>query len=666
MQIDVSQFVQAFLEESFEGLDLMERELLSQDLLGSADHERINAIFRAAHSIKGSAGTFGFAAVGEFTHGVETLLDQIRAGSRPLTEEVRALLLEAVDRIREMLVAARDGSQHDADAAAQTRAAIAELLAAAPEDEAETGEPAAPAPTAPAAGSGHESRWRIEFRPHAELMTTGNDPLRIFGYLSELGALEVQCDAAALPPLAELNAEHCYLRWTLELRAAGLTEARVREAFEWVADACELAVTCLDPAPAAGPAAAEAAPAEQPGERRRRGPADRRADSSSIRVAVDKVDNLVNLVGELVISQAMLSTIAEAEPDDFDAVRVERLRQGLAQLERNTRELQEAVLSVRMMPISFVFSRFPRLVRDLAGTLGKKVELVVEGEDTELDRGVIEKLVDPLTHIVRNAVDHGIEPPELRERAGKPESGTLRLKAAHQGGNIVIEVSDDGKGLDRERILRKAAECGLSVPDNASDRDVWQLICTPGFSTAERITDISGRGVGMDVVKRNIESINGRLDIDSTPGAGTRMTIRLPLTLAILDGMSVRVGDEIFILPLTAILESLQPSREQLHTISGRGRVLRLRGEYLPLVRLSDVFNLPARHERDEDGIIVVVESAQDRAALAVDELIAQHQVVIKSLERNYRRVPGISGATIMGDGRVALILDVDMLTRIH
>ncbi|HEX6993046.1 MAG TPA: chemotaxis protein CheA [Gammaproteobacteria bacterium] len=684
MSIDLSQFVQAFLDESFEGLDLMESELLDDEILDtSRNGERINTIFRAAHSIKGSAGTFGFGFVGEFTHGVETLLDQVRSGRRALTEEARALLLEAVDRIREMLIAARDGSPLDRDAVEQTRSAIGALL--------ETEEGAATA-----AGDGTEkrakasapARWNIRFLPHRSLFATGNDPLRIFGYLRDLGTLELSCDDAALPALAELDPESCYLRWTLELTGPA-AEAQVREAFEWVEDQCDLEVSRIDAsaqraadaspgaaaatdasgAPAATdadePASADAAQAGRAGADRRR-TADRRNDSGSIRVAVEKIDHLVNLVGELVISQAMLETIARADVDEFDAVHLERLRQGLAQLERNTRELQEAVLGVRMIPISFVFSRLPRVVRDLAARLGKEVDLVLEGEETELDKGVIEKLVDPLTHMVRNAIDHGIEKPDARERAGKPRAGTLKLRAAHQGGNIVIEISDDGAGLNRERILAKAAERGLPVPENPSDRDVWQLICKPGFSTAEQITDVSGRGVGMDVVRQNIESLNGRLEIDSTQGQGTRMTIRLPLTLAILDGMSVRVGDEIFIVPLTAILESLQPKPEQLYTISGRGRVLNLRGDYVPLLSLRDVFHLPSNREQAEDGIVVVVESAEDRAALFVDELIAQHQVVIKSLETNYRRVPGISGATILGDGRVALILDVDMLTQMH
>lgn len=692
MSIDLSQFVQAFLDESFEGLDLMESELLDDDILdASRNGERINTIFRAAHSIKGSAGTFGFGFVGEFTHGVETLLDRIRDGRRALTEDARALLLEAVDRIREMLIAARDGGELDNDAIERTRTAIEALLEA---------DPAAAEPDAPRAaeepetesGSAEDAaRWRIRFSPHRSLFATGNDPMRIFAYLRDLGTLELRCDDTALPAFAELDPESCYLGWTLELTGPS-TEAAVREAFEWVEDQCDLEVSRIDARAPDADASASAAPgaeahaeASQDAEPaaaandlsdadagraaastdRRRG-ADRRSDSGSIRVAVEKIDTLVNLVGELVISQAMLETIGRADPEEFDAAHLERLRQGLAQLERNTRELQEAVLSVRMIPISFVFSRLPRLARDLAATLGKEVDLVLEGEETELDKGVIEKLVDPLTHIVRNAIDHGIENPEARASAGKPRAGTLRVRAAHQGGNIVIEITDDGAGLNRERILAKAAERGLPVPENPTDRDVWQLICMPGFSTAEKITDVSGRGVGMDVVRQNIESINGRLEIESTPGQGTRMTIRLPLTLAILDGMSVRVGDEIFIVPLTAILESLQPRPEQLYTISGRGRVLNLRGDYVPLVSLSDVFHLPADREQVEDGIVVVVESAQDRAALFVDELIAQHQVVIKSLETNYRRVPGISGATILGDGRVALILDVDMLTQMH
>ncbi|MFP4161853.1 MAG: chemotaxis protein CheA, partial [Ectothiorhodospira sp.] len=382
---------------------------------------------------------------------------------------------------------------------------------------------------------------------------------------------------------------------------------------------------------------------------------------SSIRVSVEKVDQLINLVGELVITHAMLAESASG----LDPVSHENLFNGLSNLERNSRDLQQAVMSIRMMPISFVFNRFPRVVRDTAAALKKKVNLRLAGEDTELDKGLIERLADPLNHLVRNSIDHGIESPEKRRAAGKPEAGEITLRASHQGGNIVVEVADDGGGLSREKLLAKAAERGVPTGENPTDKEVWQLIFAPGFSTADQVTDISGRGVGMDVVRRNIEQMNGRVDIESAPGEGTRITIRLPLTLAILDGMSVRLGDEIFILPLTAIRESIQPRPEQLKTVSGQGRVLQVGDDYLPLILLREVFDLGHPPQRIEDSIIVLVDTGQGRAALVVDELMAQQQVVIKSLETNYRKVEGVSGATILGDGRVALILDVEELLRL-
>ncbi|NEX20645.1 chemotaxis protein CheA [Thiorhodococcus mannitoliphagus] len=383
---------------------------------------------------------------------------------------------------------------------------------------------------------------------------------------------------------------------------------------------------------------------------------------SSIRVSVEKVDELINLVGELVITHAMLAESAS----ELDSTVFERIFDGLSNLERNSRDLQQAVMSIRMMPISFVFNRFPRVVRDTAATLGKKVSLKLIGEDTELDKGLIERLADPLNHLVRNSIDHGIELPEQRLEAGKPESGEIVLKASHRGGSVVVEITDDGGGLNREKILAKAEKQGIAMPENPSDKDVWHLIFHPGFSTAEKVTDISGRGVGMDVVRRNIEEMNGRVDIDSTPGQGTRITIRLPLTLAILDGLSVRMGEEMFILPLTAIQESIQPRPEQFKSVAGRGQVVQVSGEYLPLVVLQDVFNDGGEKIPYEDGILVIVDTNEGRAALLVEELVAQHQVVIKSLETNYRKVEGVSGATIMGDGRVALILDVDALVRLN
>ena len=682
MTIDISQFVQAFLDESFEGLDLMEVELLREETL---DSEQVNAIFRAAHSIKGSAGTFGFSAVSVFTHGAETLLDEVRDGKREMTAEIRGLMLEAVDRIREMLVAARDGGAHDAARVAATAARIETMLASThgcPDDKADpaqrttvTSEPSAPVSTDASTDAPDTRPWEILFVPEPALLRSGNDPMRIFSWLGELGVMTVECVTRTLPPLGALVPEDCQLQWRLSLPGT-VDEAAIREAFEWVEEQCTLTLRRDGLAIAAhpdevSPPSPVPTPAQPPGGAAERpvgsngAPVERRADAASIRVATEKVDTLVNMVGELVITQAMINTIGHSA-DELDARAVDQLRQGLALLERNTRELQEAVLSVRMLPINFVFSRFPRVVRDLSTQLGKRVNLKIIGEDTELDKGLIEKLVDPLTHLVRNAIDHGIESPERRRAAGKSETGTLVLRAGHEGGNILIEITDDGAGLNRERILEKARSQGMPVPEQPSDRDIWQLIFAPGFSTAEAVTDVSGRGVGMDVVRRNIEAVNGRLDIDSKPGEGTRLTIRLPLTLAILDGMSVRVGEEVYILPLTAILESLKPTPDQLHSISGRGRVVRLRGDYIPLVPLHNVFNVPANHERPEDGIVVVVESSEDRAALFVDELIAQHQVVIKSLETNYRKVPGVSGATIMGDGRVAMILDVDSLTRLQ
>jgi two-component system chemotaxis sensor kinase CheA len=385
------------------------------------------------------------------------------------------------------------------------------------------------------------------------------------------------------------------------------------------------------------------------------------AEASSIRVSVEKVDQLINLVGELVITQAMLAQTAT----QVDPVIYERLLNGLAQLDRNTRGLQEAVMSIRMMPISFVFSRFPRLVRDLAAKLGKQVELKTVGEGTELDKGVIEKIADPLTHLVRNSLDHGIESPEARLAAGKPERGTITLRAFHQGGNIMVEVGDDGGGLNRERILAKARERGMTAPDSMSDHDVWQLIFEPGFSTAAVVTDVSGRGVGMDVVKRNIVGMGGSVDIDSCAGLGSRISIRLPLTLAILDGLSVQVGPEIFIVPLTYITESLQPRTQDIRSVGGQGITVQVRGEYLPVVSLAQIFNIRSNVSRMEQGIFVILEADGVRVALAVDDLVSQHQVVIKSLETNYRKVHGVSGATIMGDGRVALILDVAALVRL-
>lgn len=652
--IDLKRFHRAFFEESFEGLDAMEAALLRLDP-ACPDAETLNGIFRAAHSIKGGAGTFGFSSISDYTHVLEALLDEMRAGRRAPSEADIDLLLRASDALRQLLLAARDERPADRT---QTDAIHAEL-------EACLRGAAVPAAAVTATTPAKPSGWRVVFTPHATLFASGNDPLRILRELVALGEATVRVRDEALPAFAELDPEQCYLSWDVALHGEVTREA-IAELFAWVEDECALEITPLaeaqpEPvAPAAPPAAETATPiAARRKETARSETA--RGESASIRVATEKIDAMIDLVGELVITQAMLQQQAAR----LDPVAAEALLQGLAQLDRHTRHLQEAVMSTRMLPVEAVFSRFPRVVHDLAARLGKQVRLQTFGESTELDKSVIEKIADPLTHLVRNSLDHGIETAEARQHAGKDPVGTLSLRASHQGGHIVIEVADDGAGLDRARILAKATERGIACDAAMSDAEVWQLIFAPGFSTAEQVTDVSGRGVGMDVVKRNIESLGGRVELSSRPGQGTTVTIRLPLTLAIVDGMSVAVGDDIFILPLPAIVESLQPQESQLKRVAGQGQVARVRDEYLPLVALHDWFSLPARPRPAHEAILVIVEAEGRKLALLVDALVGQQQVVIKNLETHYKRVPGISGATILGDGRVALIADVGEIVRL-
>ncbi|HVI26070.1 MAG TPA: chemotaxis protein CheW [Xanthomonadaceae bacterium] len=634
--MDIRQFHAAFFEESRENLAAMERGLLALES-AQGDGETIHVVFRAAHSIKGGAATFGFSAITDLTHLLETLLDEARGGKRALAGEAIGALLAAVDVLHGLLAAAEHGEAIDEVALARARAGLERMLGS------EAGAVAAAAKAADAA----PERWTVGFTPAPSLFLSGNDPLRILRELAEHGPVTARCRDERLPPFAELDPHTAYLAWDLELPGAVPRKA-IAEAFAWVEDECELSIDAV--APEAPPAAAEAE-----AEIGNVAQFSRRASDSdgSIRVAVTKVDALINLVGELVITQAMLRQRSAG----LDPVAHEPLLAGLEQLERNTRDLQEAVMGVRMLPVEFAFSRFPRMVRDLASRLDKKVRLRTAGEGTELDKGMIEKIVDPLVHLVRNAIDHGLEAPAERRAAGKDETGTLSLSAAHQGGHIVIEISDDGRGLDRARILRKALERNIPVPENPTDAQVWDLVFAPGFSTAEQLTELSGRGVGMDVVRKNIQSLGGQVEIRSRQGAGTTVAIRLPLTLAILDGMSVAVGGEVFIVPLNTVVESLQPAPGDVHAIAGNGRVLRLREECMPLVDLAAFYGLPAR-PREGDAIAVVVESGERRMALEVDALLGQQQVVVKNLEANYRRVAGVSGATILGDGRVALIVD--------
>ena len=686
MSVDLSQFHQVFFEESFEGLDVMESELLDMDP-SDVDDETVNNIFRAAHSIKGGAGTFGFMPVSEFTHVVETLLDEIRAGKRSMEPRYVDLFLQSVDCLRGMLSDMQDGNEPETERPAELRTEFETILGMAQEEQ----------PAEDASAGGQDAGWIIDVKPHTDLLMTGNEPFRMFRELQELvgeGNLEVLANTDDIPELTSLNPEDCTIHWRLTVTAATPVE-EIKAIFEWVEDECDLTYTPLagdsanaeaaassddaassgdaalvapvadagaaeSTAPAASVVQPEASPADKPVKAAKAPKASKKAaESSSIRVSIDKVDSLINMVGELVITQSMLGQLGQ----DFDLSRLAKLQEGLSQLEQNTRELQESVMKIRMMPISFAFSRFPRLVRDLGGQLGKKVLLETIGEQTELDKTVMEKINDPLVHLVRNSMDHGLETTEDRIAAGKSEEGTITLNAYHQGGNIVIEVADDGAGLNEDRILKKAIEKGL-VPENNSltPEEIHNLIFLPGFSTAEAVSDISGRGVGMDVVRRNIQALNGSIEVKSQRGVGSTFIIRLPLTLAILDGQLVRVCEETYIFPLVSIVESIQIHRSSLNHVTGSQYVMQLRDEYIPIVRLDEIFGLRDASDTVDEMMLVVVEGDNEKIGIVVDDLLGQQQVVIKSLEQNYQKVSCISGATILGDGTVALIIDISSI----
>ena len=717
MTIDLAQFHDAFFEESFEALDSMEAALLKLDI-GAPDKELINTIFRVAHSIKGGSATFGFSDIASFTHSLETLLDELRGARVQVTVPMSDLLLKSVDVMRAMLRAVQQKKPIDAQkvsdlqfdlelmiaqkssappAAPPLAATLATAASAPPATAAAISAGQAPQASMPAAGEAPAAkRWEILFRPFPELFARGNDPLRMMRELSQMGELESGADVSALPAFAAMDPQSCYLAWHLRL-SADVEESAIRQVFEWAEGDCELQINSVEP-PAAtgtaqaatGSAAADAAdgtapPATAAGAAQAPSPAatttvttapakleavptkpdvpmEKMADSGSIRVSVEKIDELMNTVGELVITQAMLSQLGSK----LEGPTAEKLRAGLAQLERNMRELQESVMRVRMLPINVVFSRFPRMVRDLAQRLGKQIELKLTGEQTELDKTVLEKIGDPLVHLVRNSIDHGIESPEKRLAAGKGAAGTVHLDACHRGGNIAVEVSDDGGGLDKNRILAKAKDRGLVGPNDVlTDEQIYDLIFLPGFSTAEKTTDVSGRGVGMDVVRRNIKELGGKIELRSDYGRGSKTIITLPLTLAIVDGQSVSVGGETYIVPLISIVESMQLKAANVSRLSGRGEVFSFRGYYLPIIRLHELFDVEPRTRALDEGLVVVAEGeGHQRIGLFVDDLLGQQQVVIKSLEANYGHVEGVSGATILGDGSVALILDIPGLIR--
>lgn len=638
MEFDISRFRETFFQEADEHLGVMESGLLH--LEGNPDPELLNAVFRGAHSIKGASGTFGFEAVARFTHAMEGLLDRMRSGAVEPSGPRIGLLLTSLDTLRRLLDAARTGTGEPAE-----MESTAQSLYAAQQAGDRHADPPAPAEVQdrPAA------RWRVRFCPPAEILRQGMDPVLVLRDLRRLGeVLSVEADLSRLPALASLEPDLCYLAWTVWL-LADTSEVQIRDCFAFVEE--DAAIEIQGESGSAGPAAAaiDAVPA---GAVR----ALSHAESGTIRVATGKVDKLIDLVGELIIAQSMAAQVLGAfQPSDLA-----RLQETFAEVERYTRELQERLMGIRMLPIGHAFSRFPRLVRDLAAATGKQVGLEIQGEETELDKSVVERMSDPLTHLVRNAIDHGIEPAAERVAAGKPPEGVIRLRARHKGGSVLLEVSDDGRGLNRERILAKARERGLPMEgENLTDERVFALIFEPGFSTVATVSDISGRGVGMDVVKRSVESLNGAIAIANEPGRGVAFRIQLPLTLAILDGLLLRVGAQRFVLPLVSIMESVAPRREHIRVVAGRVEVVLLRGEPLPVVRLNRLFHIAAGDGEAEVGLAVIVEHHGKRLALLVDELLGQQQVVIKNLETNFRKVEGAAGATILGDGQPALILDV-------
>ncbi len=793
MSIDLSQFIATFLEESYEGLEIMESSLLNLD---SADEETINTIFRAAHSIKGGAGTFGFNEVADFTHVVETLLDELRSGKQNTTPDLVNLLLESVDCIKALLEAAQDGPDADPGMIQNVHDRLQQALGAEPStppDNVSAGKQES-TDISNSAGSngkevweilfipntdllqcGHEpafmfealadlgdlnvepnlnklpdystlnpeevhiswrlvlesdcseddirevfewvedecelqvnriagvtathvaeSGWKISFVPESTLLETGNEPSFMFEALADLGDISVEVHTAKLPAWDQLDPEKVYLSWDITL-ISDCTEEEVREIFEWVEDECELSVTAIESSPSiqqvetptdtTQPAEVEIAPVvntetiletstptpapvavqpapTKPASKPAASSAARKpkaaAESSSIRVDTDKIDALINRVGELVITQAMLGQVGEELAEIAAGSEVERLQSGLDQLERNTRDLQEDVMRVRMLPISFVFNRFPRLVHDVSGKLGKKVELVITGEQTEIDKTVMEKIGDPMVHLIRNSLDHGLESPEERLAAGKPETGKVQLDAYHQGGFIIIDIIDDGRGLNTQKIYDKALENGLITADQQlSDSEINELIFKAGFSTADAVSDLSGRGVGMDVVRRNIESLGGHVRVKSEPGYGSTFSVSLPLTLAILDGQLIRILDETYIIPLVSIVETILADKKAMSPIAGENKLLHFRDEYIPLINLRSLFKLPQPENESDNSLIAIVENGGQKVGLVVDELYGQQQVVIKSLEVNFKRIEGFAGATILGDGSVALILDI-------
>ena len=682
MSIDIEQFHSVFFDESDEHLDDMEQLLMSLDV-ESPDPEELNSIFRAAHSIKGGSGIFGFDALMNLTHVMENLLDKARNNELSVTADIVNVLLETLDVLKDTLNAYRDETSVPQESIDERIKILNDALNGQSAEFTPNGASEEISSNTQAESTEDDGFGFFDDEPSEASSATDNG----FGFFDE----EPVHNQSSETTESSSQADEGFGFFDDEETHSNLVEPQTKKSdaakaesddeedsqgfgfFEDVPSARHINTAANtttgpksqsaktlrdsvndDKASLSGVASSKAPAKNKPKPSAKKSTA---RESASIRVDTTKIDAMVNLVGELVITQSMLSMIGQ----DVEGQIGERLQLAIDELQRNTREIQESVMSMRMLPLTATFNRFPRLVRDLAGKLGKQVELVLQGGSTEIDKSLIEKIVDPLTHLVRNSIDHGIEMPDKRVAAGKPEKGTVILSAEQKGGSIIISIIDDGGGLHRDKILDKARSNGLAVSDDMPDSEVWQLIFQPGFSTAEAITDVSGRGVGMDVVRRNIESIGGRIDIESSAGEGSAFFIHLPLTLAIVDGMCVSVGKQIFVIPLLNIIESFQPTKQQLKTL-GNDTVLYIRDQYWPLVPLYDFMEVEEAALSPTEGIVVLLESSKKRFGVLVDALVGQQQVVIKSLEEHYRKVAGIAGATIMGDGKVALIIDADSI----
>lgn len=676
MSIDLEQFHQIFFEESLENIDAVEQALIDIDLDSAFDSNVINSIFRAAHSIKGGSGTFGFIEIANFTHLMETLLDEVRDGHRLLSRDIVDTLLASCDCLRNWFDSLQAKESIDTEISRPITKIYQAMLNVDSTGDESTG---VDKPKDILSDSDHHhaasevevaadnyTDWSIEFIPNSDVFLSGNEPIRLFKQLQQMGEYRVTVNTRNLPDIKSLIVDECYLSWNIQLKTTQPKKA-IEEVFEWVIDDCELIITDTNSYTNKQLIEATNPVVEDINNPVNSGVDDKKVlepnvciekslSSPSIRVGVDKVDDLINLVGELVITQSMLSELG----NDFDMSKIDKLSNGLEQLLQNTKELQDHVMGIRMLPINFSFNRFPRMVRDFSEKTGKKIDLIIHGESTEIDKTVMEKIGDPLVHLVRNAIDHGIETPKERLASGKPEKGTITLDAYHKGGSIIVEVSDDGKGIDVDAVIQKALDKQIiSSAEGVTDPKAFELIFEPGFSTAKAISDLSGRGVGMDVVKKNIKSLGGRIEIESEEGRGALFRVHLPLTLAILDGQLIRVGSEVYIIPLISIIESLQIKPGMIKKVSGNMNVCQLRDENIPIVSIAEEFGVPSSTNNIFDQLLVVVEGDDCKVGLLVDNLLSQQQVVIKSLENNYKKIDGVSSATILGDGSVAMIVDI-------